>query len=257
MTLDLDNIAGLKVFGTEGSGHQIKCWTDLNGTKALIKINSRYREASKEESVSKFLDAAGISHVQYRKIKVTYQSKERIACICKSYLSSGETSMPVYNLLGDYGYTTKASALSIFNQVILDVTSRVKIDRQALIQGILTSLTIDYIVMNPDRHFSNLEIIMQSDGKCRISPLFDFGQSFLGRDGMISQSEFIRASHKFKSLPFSRNPERNLIDIAFAKQLTNLIVSNINNNIGGLNNLNIPNFHRYVIVSRINKLMAL
>lgn len=28
-------------------------------------------------------------------------------------------------------------------------------------------------------------------------------------------------------------------------------------NIGGLNNLNIPNFHRYVIVSRINKLMAL
>lgn len=98
MTLDLDK-ENIVLFGTEGSGHQSKAWVVKNGIEYLIKVNSKYREASKEVSVSKFLETIGIPHAEYEIINVTIGNKKRVACISKSYLDKNEASIPFYNLL--------------------------------------------------------------------------------------------------------------------------------------------------------------
>ncbi len=65
LDLDLDKIQGLKYFGTSGSGNQRKAWVTINNQDYLIKLNSKYREASKEQSVSRLLIKLGIDHVNY------------------------------------------------------------------------------------------------------------------------------------------------------------------------------------------------
>ena len=84
------------VFGTEGSGHQKKYWTE--GNEYLIKINSKYREASKEVSASAILSSLGVFCVDYEMIKVIYGGKQRVACTCKNYLGKGEESTTLYEL---------------------------------------------------------------------------------------------------------------------------------------------------------------
>ena len=73
------------------------------------------------------------------------------------------------------------------------------------------------------------------------------------RDGISSTKQFIAEERKFKSLPFSRSPERNLIDIQLAKQ----IASSILNNIGDINSLKINQFHKKVFAYREKKLLSL
>lgn len=41
------------------------------------------------------------------------------------------------------------------------------------------NLTLDMITKNPDRHFNNLGIILQTDGTFRFSPIFDNGQGLM------------------------------------------------------------------------------
>jgi serine/threonine protein kinase HipA of HipAB toxin-antitoxin module len=113
-------------------------------------------------------------------------------------------------------------------------------------------MVVDYILMNEDRHLSNIEFII-GPSTVRFSPFFDFGKSFLCRDGIMSKSQFVTLERKFKTKPFSSNPEKNLIDIQYAK----VICTKIINNIGDINNLGIPEFHKFVIKQRISRLMNL
>ncbi len=55
--------------------------------------------------------------------------------------------------------------------------------------------------------------------------IFDCGQSFLHRSVMPDKQTFEMKLHKFKSLPFSRNPKSNLINIIKAKQIATDFIS--------------------------------
>ena len=40
-------------------------------------------------------------------------------------------------------------------------------------------LVVDYLICNRDRHGANIEVLRARDGKCRLTPLYDHGLSFL------------------------------------------------------------------------------
>ena len=48
--------------------------------------------------------------------------------------------------------------------------------------------TLDYIVLNEDRHFHNLGIIMNADGSYQPAPIFDNGKSLLNCNPSINRS---------------------------------------------------------------------
>lgn len=57
--------------------------------------------------------------------------------------------------------------------------------------------TLDYIILNEDRHFNNLGIIMREDGCYRTAPIFDNGKSLLNGNFSIKSN-----------LPISENVKR-------------------------------------------------
>lgn len=253
MILELDKLPNLGIFGTEGSGNQIKCWVTKGESRYLIKINSKHREASKEVSVSKFLDVVNIPHAQYNEITVIYKGAKRNACITKSFIQSGECSAPIYNYLSIDKYGHKLSSQEVFNQVVLDLSVNTGINANILSTWIKTCMTIDYIVINPDRHFTNMEIISSSNGSARVAPLYDFGQSFLNRDSMMPKTQFKGMEQKFKTKPFSSNQNKNLIDIKFSQELCRMI----NSKMREIDNLDIPDFHKFVIKYRVDKILSM
>lgn len=57
--------------------------------------------------------------------------------------------------------------------------------------------TLDYIILNEDRHFNNLGIIMNEDGEYRTAPIFDNGKSLLNGNFSVKSN-----------LPISENVKR-------------------------------------------------
>lgn len=257
MILDLDKVPDIKYFGTSGSGHQIKTWIVKDGCDYLIKLNSKFREASKEESVSKFLDIIGIEHVQYKSYDFRYKGEKHRGSICKSYINkaNGEEAYPIYNIISDLDIGKNWSTRDYYEAYADLVEHRLGFSRSYIDKYMFTLLTIDFIVMNPDRHFSNIEIIEDKNGNIRFSPLFDFGQSFLKRDSQITISQFRGQAQKFKMLPFSNNQFKNLINLQFSKDFAKLIKSKILPNT--LNKLDIPDFHKFVIKNRVETLVTI
>ena len=144
MIVDLDKLGHGTSFGTSGSGQQIKIWVTKNNKLCLVKINSKYREGSKEQSVSRFLTAAGINHID---------------CECKSFLIPGESVVPLYSLIEDIKVRNNQSAVELFNNVIEYASRGSGISRDDIIKYLILQMTIDYIVMNKDRHFNNISFI--------------------------------------------------------------------------------------------------
>lgn len=253
MILNLDNEQNLNFFGTEGSGNQQKCWIVKDDKDYLIKINSsKYREASKEESVSKILDAAKIPHAHYRKIEVVYDGKKKIACITPKFTSKNENTYPLYMIIDENAYVHSTNGKDRFSMIVNAVSKNTNIERQAIIDYLMTMLVVDYLVINPDRHLSNIELITDNKGNNRFAPLFDFGQSFLGYERSIPDYTFKGLEQKSKALPFSSNPEKNLINIKYAKNICYRLFSSVD-----IESLSIPNFHKYVFKYRYNKLLNL
>lgn len=253
--IDLDKRDKLKLFGTEGSGHQKKCWIKENGHQYLIKINSKFKEATKEHSASVILRSCGINAVYYDVIDINYKGQKRIACMCKSFLSAGESTTTLSSIMEDVVVLRNESAASYFDKAVNSIVDTLKIPKQIVYNRLITILTCDFLVMNRDRHLSNIESICGVDGKWRLAPLFDFGQSFLSRDGIQSNSEFENQRRKFKSLQFSTNPKRNLIDVDLSKSIANKMSENICG-IQGIDKLNINTFHKRVFTAQMRELLS-
>lgn len=119
-------------------------------------------------------------------------------------------------------------------------------------------LVFDYIICNEDRHLSNFEIIKnEKTGTYRFAPIYDNGLSFLKTNAVLTQAKLQKRLKKYKSMPFSRNPKTNLIDLKEAKQIAREYKANADLNGGILNNFNITEFHRRLANQRLNELLSL
>lgn len=232
------------VYKMISSGGQKKAWIDGR----LIKIDSIYNEAIHEYVCSTIFRIAGYNSVEYRLLcKDVYGVR---ACECDSYLLSGESSIPIEGFIR-FSYDKNTSAYSLYRNTINSIISNTGIDRYSLEEHILTYLALDFIVMNPDRHLTNIEIIVDGNGRYRVSPYFDFGMEFTGLEKYGYNIGV--ASNKFKSQPFSSNPIKNLIDIGFAKRVGIQIQSTLES----LIRYNIPSVYIDAVAHQISKLLAL
>lgn len=64
--------------------------------------------------------------------------------------------------------------------------------------------TLDYIVLNEDRHFHNLGIIMSNDGSYKTAPIFDNGKSLLNCNPSVNRKMSIEENvQRVVARPFS------------------------------------------------------
>lgn len=255
MTLDLDEF---DIFGTEGSGHQKKCWITINGEKYLIKLNSKYREASKEVSASTIAIASGVNAVRYEEGKYKYRGRVHTGCICKSFAGTEDEAHPVHWLINDIAIPKGLPAREYFN-ILAGVMGRLPgLSVGYCKEYLMHIVTLDYLMCNPDRHLSNIEVVHNAASNTyRLPPIFDFGQSFFKRDGAPTAAELNHLMIAFKTLPFSRKPETNLIDIRYAQHLCGVYIENINKTYGDIDRLPIKEFHKQVFKARVRELLSL
>lgn len=246
--LELDSKS---LFGTEGSGNQKKLWVG----NTLIKIDSKHRESKKEVSASVLGEAFGLSVVQYTRERFILSGREHWGCYCNSYLKQNERVITAYKILNyfDVNIPQKMSAREYFEIFINCVHNYTGLDKKHIKMYMLSMLVFDYIIANPDRHLSNIEFI-QGEGYFRFTPLYDHGQSFFGKDSELTLRELRDKSRKFKTMPFSRNPLSNLIDIEVAKKIAVKFEENAIKKYGSLSNIPITEPHLKVVKFRLDLL---
>lgn len=246
-------LSSSKTFGSYSSGEQYKEWIDVNGAKYLVKVNTHYREASKEISAYRLAKAFGLDCVEYKDVNIKFKGLDRNACICRSYLGENENDISVWKALGNRLQVKKnESAKDLFNRVVECLSAKLKIEKLSLENYIKSILTFDYIICNTDRHLNNISFI-ENNGVYRFAPIYDNGKSFLSTDAILTDSDLIARSNKYKSKPFSSNPKSNLVDIEFSKYL----VKQWLNNAGNLDNVLTNKGHLKIVKYRINKLLSL
>lgn len=241
--LELDTC---KVFGSEGSGNQKKCW--INDT--LIKLNSKYHESEKEYSAYLFGKLLGFPVIEYKKSKYVYNGSVYNGCECKNYKHKDEESITLYTILEFVSIPNNLSAVDYFNITVNSIeqyTSGIITKQQAIVY-LKNMVLFDYLICNPDRHLSNIELL-QGSNSYRFAPYFDNGQAFLKMNGVQTKRQFELALRDFKTLPFSRNPLKNLIDIDYARSFCRHI------DIKKVQALNINSFHKQVILHQIKTLL--
>lgn len=241
------------IFGSYGSGEQYKGWVSVNGARYLVKVNTHCRESLKEVSAYRLAKAFGIPCVEYKDINIKFKGSDRNACICKSYLRENENDISVWKALGNrFSIKKGESASSLFDRVTNDVSYRLRLDKDNLSRYLKNILTFDYIICNTDRHLNNISFI-ENNGVYRFAPIYDNGKSFLSTDAVLTDSDLIARSNKYKSKPFSSNPKSNLIDVEFSKSLVRQWLQNA----GNLNDILTNKGHLKIVKYRINKVLSL
>lgn len=244
MMLELD---GINSFGTSGSGNQKKFW--VNGI--LVKLDSKNRESKKERDASIIARSFGLDAVIYDVGKYEYNGSQRNGCYCKSYLRSNEKTVALIDILNFYNVVINSnmSSSDFFRITCECIFSYTGLDARLYLMNMLV---FDFLIANRDRHLSNIEFI-SGVGYFRFVPIFDNGQSFFGTDAMLTSSQLEQSYRKYKSMPFSRNPRSNLIDINMAKS----IAERFKMSCSGFNSIQVDVSRLKVVNFMYNKLMSM
>ena len=166
-----------KSSGTAGSF--LKAYDDSGNTKKYYKL-SDYNESegvvghecANEIIVQRILSHLGFNHLEYRLInaRIIVDGRELSTFVCESedFKKNGESKIP----FEDYYELWRKDKEST-----LDFCKRMGFEKSAY-----EALTIDYLILNRDRHGANFEILRSRDNKSVTpAPLFDHGLSFLCR----------------------------------------------------------------------------
>lgn len=242
------------MFGTDGSGNQKKIWVD----NTLIKLNSKFREASKEVSASILGEAFGLNVVEYTKKEYLFNSVKHIGCECKSYLNINEISITLIEIINFYNIDIPKNMNSVdyFNITVECISKYTNLDTKDVQKYLMQMLVFDFLICNDDRHLTNIEFIYNERlNLWRFTPLYDHGQSFFGKDGGLTNQQIEQEFRKLKMKPFSTNPYKNLIDIENAKLIANEFIKNVNKQYGALGNIPINDFHKKIVKIQLDRLL--
>lgn len=239
--------------GIFGIGNQAKFWFDSK----LIKLNFKYREAEKEYSAYVLGRAFGLNTVEYRKGEYEVGGKTWNGCECNNFLQSEEVSVSLWNLLEwqPFPVPTNMSAVEFFQKTVNAVANVTGLPYDAIANYIMCILVFDFLICNDDRHLNNIEFIKGTAGY-RFAPIFDNGQSFLLRDGVRSVKERERLLRQYKSCPFSRDPDKNIIDRETAKRICMQFVQNAGG-LEGIKALPINSWHKSLVLYRIKQICGM
>lgn len=148
-------------------------------------------EGKVEYLVSRLMTFSTLSPQEY----VVYEQGKingKGGCRCKSFLSPAQsfvtleklhgnvTGVPLYEKIKEFGGVGGKAAyvLNFCRQTVgLELTDYFK-----------KVFTLDYIVLNEDRHFHNLGIIMNGDDSYAPAPIFDNGKSLLNCNPSVNRN---------------------------------------------------------------------
>lgn len=242
-------------FGTDGSGNQKKIWIG----NTLYKVDSKFRDSTKEVSASNIADAFEIYHVKYERLQCIVDDDIKWCCRCKSYLSDGDRVINLSQLLDYYcifSIDKNMSALDYFELVCNCISKYTNLKYEYIRYRLLQTLVFDFLIVNDDRHLRNIEIIQYANGAYDIAPIFDNGHSFFRKDSMLTNAEIETLSRKLKLKPFSTNQWKNLIDINFAKEQTYIWINTANKKYGNINNIpGVLDSHKKILRIRSSMLL--
>lgn len=147
------------------------------------------------------------------------------ACRTPTFLSECEYEVTMSQIIEYYDFIIPStmSAINLFDNCVdlictyLDDNDYGGLAESDVRKRLLQMTTFDYLICNCDRHFSNFGLIVNDrDCVARMCPLFDHGQSFLLREGGLSHDGLVVSLRKYKSRPFSTDPDKNIISFDFA-----------------------------------------
>ena len=161
--------------GTAGSF--LKAYSELGGRKTYYKLSNFDKvrgiighECVNELIVDRLLTILGIPHLPYRLIHadvvVDGKTHEVYLCASEDFKEKGESkiALDAYKELEAFP-----------DESALDFCIRMRWE-----DYIYQMLTVDYLILNRDRHGANIEVLRNSRKKTiRLAPLFDHGLSLL------------------------------------------------------------------------------
>ncbi len=183
---------------TEGTsdGTQLKFFKD----GYWYKEDNEGCEGEVEYLVSKLLKFSTLKSKDY----VAYEHgmiNGKAGCRSKSFLSPAQSFITLERLHGNVAGIPLYEKIKEFNGIGAKTAYVLGFCRQAvgldLTEYFKKVFTLDYIVLNEDRHFHNLGIIMNGDGSYLPAPIFDNGKSLLNCNPSVN-----------RNLPIAENTER-------------------------------------------------
>ena len=159
-------------------------WADLEGTQTKFykdgfwyKIDTLGCEGLAEELSSVLLSCSNIKeYVSYTRCEIN----DKKGCKSYSFLEDGDHFISIQKLYKNYTGKDISDKIREFNNCIdrynyiLDfVKKNTNLDITEYLQN---TFALDLLILNPDRHFGNLGIILTKNNEFKIAPIFDNGQ---------------------------------------------------------------------------------
>lgn len=207
--IDLDNTYIADIDGTS-EGTQIKFHKD----NYWYKLDSAGGEGITEELCSNVLACSSLSDREY----VCYESgliNKTNGCRCRSFLDDGEefiTLYRFYQLMTGEKLNDKINTLNTPREradfVLNFFHHAINLDLNNYFAKIFT---LDYIILNEDRHFNNLGFIRDANGTYREAPVFDNGKSLLVGNPSVNWRLPLKENiRRTIARPFSGSFQKNL-----------------------------------------------
>lgn len=170
------------------------------------KTDTKGYEGLSEYLASKVLSCSNIeNYVEYE--RCTINNKK--GCRSKNFLKPGETFISFQRLFDIHHGGNLSEVIIPFNDVserinyVKDfIQDAVDLDVSDYLSKILT---LDMLILNTDRHFNNLGIIINSDtGECKEAPIFDNGAALMSNFAQFEPDYSIEENlEKAYAMPFS------------------------------------------------------
>ncbi|MDR1754458.1 MAG: HipA domain-containing protein, partial [Eubacterium sp.] len=197
-----DNEINLTSPDNTSDGWLKKRWKIIDGKRCLVKGGSApfYQEPLNEACATAVMKRLNITHVPYYVIT----DDELPYSICEDFITSETDLVSAYNIMR----TLKKDNNTSYYQHFLDCCEKLDIDKAQ--ENLDKMLTLDYLILNEDRHYNNFGAIRNAETLewIVLAPIFDSGTSLWYNQNHISNNPNILRRIKIK--PFRRTHEEQI-----------------------------------------------
>lgn len=175
---NLIDVSEFKITSIPTLGYTEKLWLkDKNNVRWLLKYASqKYPSDAVNEKLC--CEIAKIFNIPFQQVELCIDNDGKLGCICKNFLTAGETLVHGGSLLGkflDLSTSSPKFGRNTDKQYTLQLILNVLNDLE---EEFIWTVLLDNLVGNIDRHDKNWALIMDQTGKFKLSPCYDYGLSF-------------------------------------------------------------------------------
>lgn len=180
-------------------GVLMKRWTICDGKRCLLKSGAvpNNQEPINEVIASAIMKRVGIEHVEYR----FTEEDNRLLSVCEDFVNENTEFVPATHVIN---LNRRQKNHSLYQHYV-ETCADLGVD---VVPSLDRMLTIDYIMLNEDRHFGNFGLIRNADTLEWIgpAPIFDTGTSL-----QCGMDDFeMSVYHIPECKPFKKNFEEQL-----------------------------------------------